>query len=460
MMRSAPVAVAAVDRGGMKLEGDPKLVDVAFGKYLTDGDAMMVEGAAEVARVVKMERKVVVACEVVMEDAAPGGGVGVVGDSLYATEIFGMVGAEGYGDECKNMQELDGGGAREMMLGVEVGGFRGEAGWTLVPVGAAATETAEEVPDPATQQYSETEHPKDDQRARYRFPPLDKDGFQASGLVWSKLKGHPWWPGEIFDTSDASELALKHQKKGSQLVAYFGVNTFAWCDESQLKPFMANYSQMVNQSNSDAFISSVNLALEEISRWILSGMCCSCLPEELSDNGMSYMVENSGLRDGVTCSRVTQAEILECFSPEKFLSYIKSLVLFPGQGGDLLDLVIACSQLTSFYQSKGCHELASFQSGSAWVDDGMDSSSTKNVLLPVAVTYEQKPSEDKRKRRRRKTCKKRSEHALELTEENLTSNLNNACTFDDFMGLNIIGKVKGKRSERRRKYLPSPEVYN
>lgn len=125
----------------------------------------------------------------------------------------------------------------------------------------------------------------DDQRAKYRLPPLDGYGFRASGLVWSKLKGHPWWPGEIFDTSDASELALKHQKKkGSHLVAYFGSNTFAWCDESQLKPFMSNYSQMANQSNSDAFISSVNLALEEISRRILSGMCCFCLPEDLSDN--------------------------------------------------------------------------------------------------------------------------------------------------------------------------------
>lgn len=300
----------------------------------------------------------------------------------------------------------------------------------------------------------------DDQRAKYRLPPLDGYGFRASGLVWSKLKGHPWWPGEIFDTSDASELALKHQKKkGSHLVAYFGSNTFAWCDESQLKPFMSNYSQMANQSNSDAFISSVNLALEEISRRILSGMCCFCLPEALSDNCMSYMVENSGLRDGVTCSKVTRSEILECFNAENFLSYLKSLALFPGQGGELLDLVIACSQLTSFFQSKGCHELASFGSGSELVDDGMDSSSTKNVLLPEAVTYEQKPSEGKPKRRRIKTCVKKPQNDLELTEENPISSLNNECTFVDCMGLNIIGKVKGKRSEKRRKYVPSPEVH-
>uniref|UniRef100_A0A0E0L3I8 PWWP domain-containing protein n=1 Tax=Oryza punctata TaxID=4537 RepID=A0A0E0L3I8_ORYPU len=425
---------------------------------------MMVGGAAEVAVAARVDGgKVVVACEVAMEeDAAAGGGVGVgfgvVSDLLYATGSAAV--GEGYGDECTdNMQELDGDGAEERMLGVELGGFRGEAGWTLVPVGAAATETSEEMCDPATLQYSETGLTGDDQRAKYCLPPLDRYGFRASGLVWSKLKGHPWWPGEIFDTSDASELALKHQKKGSHLVAYFGSNTFAWCDESQLKPFMSNYSQIANQSNSDTFISSVNLALEEISRRILSGMCCSCLPEELSDNCMSYMVENSGLRDGVTCSKVTRAEILECFSAENFLSYLKSLALLPGQGGELLDLVIACSQLTSFFQSKGCHELSSFGSGSELVDDGMDSSSTKNVLLPEAVTYEQKPSEDKPKRRRIKTCEEKPQHALELTEENPASSLNNEYTYVDCMDLNIIGKVKGKRSERRRKYLPSPEVH-
>uniref|UniRef100_A0A0E0HFN5 PWWP domain-containing protein n=1 Tax=Oryza nivara TaxID=4536 RepID=A0A0E0HFN5_ORYNI len=433
-LRSAPVAV---DRGGMELEGDPRLVAVA-------------------ARVVKVDGgKVVVAMD---EDAAAGGGVGVgvVSDLLYATGSAAV--GEGYGGECTdNMQELlDGGGAEERMLGVELGGFRGEARWTLMPVGDAAIETSEEMSDPVTLQYSETGLTGDDQRAKYRLPPLDGYGFRASGLVWSKLKGHPWWPGEIFDTSDASELALKHQKKkGSHLVAYFGSNTFAWCDESQLKPFMSNYSQMANQSNSDAFISSVNLALEEISRRILSGMCCFCLPEALSDNCMSYMVENSGLRDGVTCSKVTRSEILECFNAENFLSYLKSLALFPGQGGELLDLVIACSQLTSFFQSKGCHELASFGSGSELVDDGMDSSSTKNVLLPEAVTYEQKPSEGKRSEKRRKYVPSPEVHTTDHGQDDSWSGfcLNNDPT--DTLG-EASAKMRPRRKQRSSKETCAP----
>ncbi|KAF0923855.1 hypothetical protein E2562_007713 [Oryza meyeriana var. granulata] len=293
-----------------------------------------------------------------------------------------------------------------------------------------------------------------DHCARYCLPPLDKGDFRVSDLVWGKVKSHPWWPGEIFDPSDASELALKHQKKGSHLIAYFGDNTFAWCDESQLKPFVSNYSQMEKQSSSDAFVSSVNYALEELSRRILSGMSCSCLPEELSDNGMSYMVENAGLKDGVTCSAVNRSEILSCFSPENLLNYVKSLALFPGQGGDLLELVIACSQLTSFYRSKGCPELASFQTGSAWVEDGMDTSSIKDVVVDEVVTNEEHPAQDKPKRGRGRPRKQKLEDSLELTEKRATSNLStdNAydhpaerqmdMEFDDFDGL----QSKKKRS--------------
>jgi hypothetical protein len=28
-------------------------------------------------------------------------------------------------------------------------------------------------------------------------------------FVWGKIKSHPWWPGWVYDPSDASELALK-----------------------------------------------------------------------------------------------------------------------------------------------------------------------------------------------------------------------------------------------------------
>jgi len=295
------------------------------------------------------------------------------------------------------------------------------------------------------------------QGARYSLPPLDKGSFQVADLVWGKVKSHPWWPGEIFDPSDASELALKHQKKGSRLVAYFGDNTFAWCDESQLKPFVSNYSHMEKQSSSDAFVGSVNNALEELSRRILSGMSCSCLPEELADNGMSYTVDNAGLKEGVTCSAVNRSEIIKCFSPENLLHYIKELALFPGQGGDLLELVIACSQLTSFYRSKGCPELASFQTGDAWVEDGlgldgMDTSATQNAMVEEVVVNEVHPTQDKPKRGRGRPRKQKPVDDQVVMEKKNTSNRANDTTYDEKQMLMDFDDFDNLQNKKKRNF--------
>ena len=311
--------------------------------------------------------------------------------------------------------------------------------------------------------YDFAELSEDGQRARFHLHPLgSKDGFQVSDLVWAKLEGHPWWPGEIFDPSDASELALKHQKKGSHLVAFFGDSSFAWCDESQLKPFMANFSQMEKQGNSDAFTISVNHALQELSRRILWAASCSCLPEEIADIGMSYMVENSGLKAGVTCSTVNQAEMLKSFSPESLLRYVKSLALSPGQGGDLQDLVIACSQLMPFYRSKGFPEMASFQCSSAWVEDGIDTLSTKNVMPGEPVTNEAQPSHDKPKRGRGRPRKRKPDDNLELMEKGPTVKRRNELTVHNNTGetecgeLDIFAKKSAKRRRVQRQHGVNP----
>ncbi|XP_020176772.1 PWWP domain-containing protein 5 [Aegilops tauschii subsp. strangulata] len=290
---------------------------------------------------------------------------------------------------------------------VESGGLQGEeVGSSLAQVQNIAADTAE-ISDPAVPQHdAEAESNEDGQRVRYRLPPLDKDGFRVSDLVWAKLQGRPWWPGAIFDPSDASELALEHQKEGHHLVAFFGDGSFAWCQESQLKPFMDNCLEMEKQGNSDAFTSAVNSALQELSTRILTAASCSCLPEYLSENGLCYLRGNSGLKAGVTCSKVNQAEILQYFSPEHLLHYMKSLALSPCQGGVLQDLVIACSQLMSFYRSKGYGEIASFQSGSAWAEDVIDTTATNEV----------QPSHVKPKRGRGRPRKRKPDDNIELAE--------------------------------------------
>jgi hypothetical protein len=56
-------------------------------------------------------------------------------------------------------------------------------------------------------------------QARYQLPTEDEGEFSVSDLVWGKVRSHPWWPGQIFDLSDASEKAMKYHKKDSFLVA-------------------------------------------------------------------------------------------------------------------------------------------------------------------------------------------------------------------------------------------------
>ncbi|WVZ98867.1 hypothetical protein U9M48_044242 [Paspalum notatum var. saurae] len=483
-------AVAASDPGG----GESKLVASA--------DVAMTEAAGDAAAPaaqVKVEGRVALAMDapVPLEE-----GDSAVSDPLYATESAGMVGAEGPEEPVQGAEGLN-------------GPLQTEAEAKPVPVqdvaaavqeveaeGSAASQHAEAEcnelegnhvsAEPGTEnnefdndhegdrepsadqlndgsemllqtgeQFSESGNDPSSseeaailgQGARYCLPPLDKGGFQVADLVWGKVKSHPWWPGEIFDPSDASELALKHQKKGSHLVAYFGDNTFAWCDESQLKPFVTNYSQMEKQSSSDAFVGSVNNALEELSRRILSGMSCSCLPDELADNGMSYTVDNAGLKDGVTCSAVNRPEILKCFNPENLLHYIKDLALFPGQGGDLLELVIACSQLTSFYRSKGCPELASFQTGDAWVEEGlddMDASSAQNEMVEEVVINEVQPTQDKPKRGRGRPRKHKPVDDQVVTVKRDTSNQANGTSYDEKQGVMNLDDFDNLQNKKKR----------
>ncbi|VAH20050.1 unnamed protein product [Triticum turgidum subsp. durum] len=444
-MGSSPAAVESPDPGA---DRGPKQGSDAAGPA-GDSDVTMAEASEEVAAAAEVKDEgaalardaaltagaVRDAPDAVLEEADAASAAAV--DPLYATEAAGMVIAEG----CTDGDSINGLGLGSVSSDSKAGALTGEPEWELVTAGdvAGASATSEQAEAESSElgeyhvnatpvagherQDNGVAHFEEEiqnglaisaQCARYCLPPLDKEGFQVSDLVWGKVKGHPWWPGEIFDPSNASELALKHQKKDSHLVAYFGDNTFAWCDESQLKPFVTDYSQMEKQSSLDSFVGSVNYALEELSRRILSGMSCACLPEELSDSGMSYMVENAGLKDGVTCSTVNRSEILASFSPESLLRYVRSLALFPGQGGDLLELVIACSQLTSFYRSKGCPELASFQTGSAWVEDDTDTSPIEDVVVEEVVVIEVPPPEVKPKRGRGRPRKHKPEDKLEL----------------------------------------------
>lgn len=123
---------------------------------------------------------------------------------------------------------------------------------------------------------------------------LAENRFLVGDFVWGKIKHHPWWPGQVYDSSDASEYAKKLRRRDEQcvLVAYFGDRTFAWCEPSQLRPFSEGFEEMAHQSISKNFIGALKEALDEIQRSLES--------EILGSRLSAGHVVNAGIREGVT----------------------------------------------------------------------------------------------------------------------------------------------------------------
>ncbi|XP_039030608.1 uncharacterized protein LOC120165089 [Hibiscus syriacus] len=197
-------------------------------------------------------------------------------------------------------------------------------------------------------------------QARYPLP-SEEGELSVSDLVWGKVRSHPWWPGQIFDPSDASEKAVKHHKKDTYLVAYFGDRTFAWNEASVLKPFRPHFSQIDKQSNLEAFQNAVDCSLEEVSRRTELGLACSCIPQDAFDRIKFQKVENAGVRQESSIRNVDKSLSASSFEPDKLVNYMKALAVSPAAGGDRLDLVIAKAQLLAFYRLKGYHQLPEFQ---------------------------------------------------------------------------------------------------
>lgn len=199
-------------------------------------------------------------------------------------------------------------------------------------------------------------------QATYELPPESEGEFFVSDLVWGKVRSHPWWPGQIFDPSDASEKAMKYYRKDCFLVAYFGDRTFAWNEASLLKPFRTHFSQIVKQSNSEVFHNAVDCALDEVSRRVEFGLACSCMPKDDYDEIKSQIVENAGIRpESSRRDDANKSVTLGLLEPDKFLEYIKSLAQLASSGADQLELVIAKAQLLAFSRLKGYNRLPEFQ---------------------------------------------------------------------------------------------------
>ncbi|KAK9154140.1 hypothetical protein Sjap_001620 [Stephania japonica] len=190
--------------------------------------------------------------------------------------------------------------------------------------------------------------------AKYLLLPEKEGEFSVSDLVWGKVKSHPWWPGQIFDPSDASEQALRYQKKDTFLVAYFGDQTFAWNDSNALKPFRMHFSQMEKQNGSETFRGGVVCALNEVKRRVEVGMACSCTPEEAFNKVKAQVIENAGIREEARVRDCVDKTLsINSFEPDKLVLYVKALGRDPCGERNRVELVVAEAQLKAFYCLKG-----------------------------------------------------------------------------------------------------------
>ncbi|PPD91411.1 hypothetical protein GOBAR_DD11645 [Gossypium barbadense] len=186
--------------------------------------------------------------------------------------------------------------------------------------------------------------------------------FCVSDLVWGKVRSHPWWPGQIFDYSDASSKAKKYFKKGCYLIAYYGDQTFAWNEESRIKPFRPHFSRMEKQNNMEEFHNAVDCALDKVSRRVEFGLACSCISKEAYAEIKTEIIVNAGIREE-SSRRVggDRFSTAASFDPSELVETMKALALSPLYSEvDRLQFTTSQAQLLAFHRWKGYSQLPEF----------------------------------------------------------------------------------------------------
>ncbi|XP_042498314.1 uncharacterized protein LOC122076806 [Macadamia integrifolia] len=196
----------------------------------------------------------------------------------------------------------------------------------------------------------------DGEEEEYEVNDQEND-FSVGDFVWGKIKSHPWWPGQIYDPSDASKFAAKCHRRDRLLVAYFGDGTFAWCYPSQLKPFKENFEHMSKQSNSKSFVNAIQEAVNEIGRRIELEMTCACAPEEIRSRLARPLAVNAGIKEGVSVPDGGIGDLtITRYEPAKFLAHLRDVAEVVSMNS-ILEHKVLCSRLSTLYRAKGYRQL-------------------------------------------------------------------------------------------------------
>ena len=209
--------------------------------------------------------------------------------------------------------------------------------------------------------------------------------FSVGDFVWGKVKSHPWWPGQIYDPSYASEYAAKIKTKDRYLVAYFGDRTFAWCAPSQLKPFEEYFNEMSKQSSMKTFLSAVQQATDEIGRLLELKMICSCVPKENQTGLDQPLAANAGIKKGVLAPEGDTRKLSGVLTePSELLAELK-LVAQVLSVTNVLELRVLRSRLSALYRTKGVYGLPEYHDPKPIV--GLDDSE-KSIEVPSQGPFE------------------------------------------------------------------------
>ncbi|XP_059644259.1 serine/threonine-protein kinase ATM [Cornus florida] len=175
--------------------------------------------------------------------------------------------------------------------------------------------------------------------------------FSIGDIVWVETKTQSWWPGVIYDSSDASKDAAKSDQRDCLPVRCFGNGGSLWCSPSQLKPFIENFEQISRQISSRIFLGAVEKAVDEIGRRVKLEMSCSCmLKESQTTLGNAGTEEGELIRDCQT--GLLNGNMVTQFEPKNFLAYVRSLAQHISMPG-MLEFTVIQNHLSAFLQAVG-----------------------------------------------------------------------------------------------------------
>ena len=69
------------------------------------------------------------------------------------------------------------------------------------------------------------------------------DSFKKGDVVWAKVKGHPWWPGQIRRINIKQSKTDQQDKQTIYRINFIGENTHVDLPQAKVENFEAKYDK-------------------------------------------------------------------------------------------------------------------------------------------------------------------------------------------------------------------------